>query len=780
MIWVDREAKKMKERNLPMEWVDDMKTPSGRVHVGALRGVVIHDLMYKGLVDAGVNAKFTYVINDHDPMDGMPSYLDAKKWDKYMGMPLYKIPPPEPGSKNFAETYANEFRHVFESINCHPEIIWSSKLYAEGKMDKVVRLVLNNAKKVREIYLLVSKSKKPDDWIPYTVVCEKCGKLSTTISYKWDGTYVYYRCKVDAVKWTKGCGNEGKVKPIGNVGKLPWRLDWPATWSVVGVTIEGSGKDHMSQGGSYDFGSAICKEVLNYRVPYPVPYEWFIVGGRKMSSSKGVGATAIEMSKILPPEVLRFLIVRTPIGTVLDFDPAGGDTIPNLFDDYDRCLEAHFLKLENKIPQGKPGEVLLDFARIIELSEVRPLPEKRTFLPRFRTIVNLIKNNGDLLAYAEKQKGSKLNDDEKELLEEREIFAQVYLKNNATKNNDQPSTINHQHFDSAQGKPLNNVQKNFLNHLVENLKTANEDRDQIQTIVFETLKQGSFKAKDVFPAFYQTLIGLSAGPKAADLILQLGLKQSIAKLQAVLSVKSNLFDLSSKHSYDLLQRPEIFSIDSQVKEKFPTISVGIAIIKGVKIEKSNTKLQTEVDALLKSQKNLTNEVISAFPEVQSYRKLYKEMGIDWHSRRPSPEALLRRISKGKGLYNVNTCVDAYNLVVMNNRVSSGAFDLDKIKFPTILRFPKQGEKILLLGDKEPIEYTEKELAYFDQNGGYNIDFNYRDSQQTAVTEQTKNILINIDGIYSITREQVEETLKQTIEIIQKYCGGIVELSGIST
>ncbi len=775
MIWVDREAKKMKERNLPLEWVDDMKTPSGRVHVGALRGVVIHDLMYKGLVDAGVNAKFTYVINDHDPMDGMPSYLDAKKWNKYMGMPLYKIPPPEPGSDNFAQTYANEFRHVFESINCHPEIIWSSELYAAGKMDKVVRLILDNAEKVREIYLRVSKSKKPSDWIPYTVICEKCGKLSTTISYKWDGTYAYYRCKVDAVKWTVGCGNEGKVKPLGIVGKLPWRLDWPATWSVVGVTIEGSGKDHMSQGGSYDFGSAICKEVLNYQVPYPIPYEWFIVGGRKMSSSKGVGATAIEMSKILPPEVLRFLIVRTPIGTVLDFDPAGVDTIPNLFDYYDRCMEAHFLKLENKIPQGKPGEVLLDFARIIELSEVRPLPEKRIFLSRFRTIVNLIKNNGDLLTYAEKQKGSKLNDDEKELLEEREIFAQVYLRNSVDK---QSNKVARQQGSNETMKPLNNIQKNFLNNLVENLKNAQEDRDQIQTIVFETLKKGEFQAKDVFPAFYNALTDMSAGPKAADLILQLGLKQSIAKLQAILSVKSDLLGLSTKHSYNLLQNPEIFSIDPKVKEKFPTISIGIAIIKGVNIEKTNAKLQHELDEFLKTQTHLTNEVISAFPEVQSYRKLYKEMGIDWHSRRPSPEALLRRISQKKDLYSINTCVDAYNLVVMKNRVSSGAFDLDNIKFPTVLRFPKKGELILLLGDKEPTEYTEKELAYFDKNGGYNIDFNYRDSQQTAVTEKTKNILINIDGIYSITREQIEITLKQTIDIIQKYCGGTVEVVGI--
>ncbi|PJC81810.1 lysine--tRNA ligase, partial [Candidatus Roizmanbacteria bacterium CG_4_8_14_3_um_filter_36_10] len=76
MIWVDREAKKLKERNLPLEWVDDMKTPSGRIHVGSLRGVIVHDLIYKALKQIEVNAKFSYVFNDMDQMDGLPTYLD--------------------------------------------------------------------------------------------------------------------------------------------------------------------------------------------------------------------------------------------------------------------------------------------------------------------------------------------------------------------------------------------------------------------------------------------------------------------------------------------------------------------------------------------------------------------------------------------------------------------------------------------------------------------------------------------------------------------------------
>jgi len=180
MIWVDRQAKRFKERKFSLEWVDDMKTPSGRIHVGSLRGVIVHDLIYKALKEIGVNAKFSYVFNDMDPMDGLPTYLDKNIWEKYMGFPLYKIPSPEPGFKSFAEYYAKEFIEVFNSINCHPEIIWSSELYRSGKMDEIIRLFLDKAEIVRDIFKRVVKKERPTNWFPYNPICEKCGKVGTT------------------------------------------------------------------------------------------------------------------------------------------------------------------------------------------------------------------------------------------------------------------------------------------------------------------------------------------------------------------------------------------------------------------------------------------------------------------------------------------------------------------------------------------------------------------------------------------------------------------------
>lgn len=523
MIWVDRVAKEISRRQLPLEWVDDMKTPSGRIHVGSLRGVVIHDLIYKALLNVGSKTKFTYVFDDHDPMDAIPSYLDRKKWERYAGMQLLSVPSPEPGFKSFAEYYAQEFIDVFNAINCHPELIWTSELYKTGKMNNVVLDILNNVDTVKKIYETTYKKKLLAEWFPFNVVCENCKKIGSTNVYKWDGKNVFYRCKPNMVAWAKGCRHEGKVSPLNGTGKLTWKVEWAAKWKVIGVTIEGAGKDHMSAGGSHDIASEICRKVLHYPVPHSVAYEFFIVGGKKMSSSKGIGSSSKEVSQILPPELLRFLMVRAPIERTIDFDPQG-DVIPDLFDEYDRCLTAYFNRNEQKFPEDKKQrEVMSDFARIVELSEVRPLPEKRIFLPRFRTIVNLLKSKANLLEYFENQKGSLLSDEEKKILEERTVYAESYLAKYEKESEKKEEDFK-----------LTKKQKNFLKKLYENLKEE-KSKEDIQQVVFDALKNNNFSAREVFPALYHALTGNTFGARIADVISEIGIADSRKKIKSSIS-----------------------------------------------------------------------------------------------------------------------------------------------------------------------------------------------------------------------------------------------------
>lgn len=748
MFWADKVAQELKNRKLPLEWVDDMKTPSGKIHVGALRGVVIHDLVFKALRDVKIKAKYTYVFDNHDPMDDLPVYLDAEKFSQYLGMPLYKVPSPFEGFSNYAEYYAKDFISVFEAIGCHPEILWATNLYMSGRMNPLIKEALDNANIIRGIYEEMYKKELPKDWYPFQVYCPSCGKVSTTKVYGWDGEEVTYSCNIDQVKYTKGCGSTGRASPFsskkGITGKLPWKVEWSAKWQAIGVTVEGAGKDHMSRGGSHDLTSQIAKKVFKYPVPYPIPYEFFLVGGRKMSSSKGRGSSASDMLEILPPELLRFIMVKTKINQAINFDPAG-ETIPKLFDEYQTAANAYYEKTDE------------DLARTFELSQIGAI--KKTPTVRFSILAQWV------------QMPNMQEEIKKQSLEEWAKYAKIWVEKYAP---DSEKFLVQETMPEA-AKNLSKIQKQYLRKIASMLdqKWSGED---FQKELYELSKEMNIPTKEAFGAIYLALIGKDHGPKAGWLILSLDKEFVKKRLDETATLE--ISDKQQESQLPKLNKPELFSISKDIKQKFPTVSVGIAIIKGVSIEKSSDKLEKEKEKLLKSLEALTTEELGQYPEIVSYRKLYKEMGIDWHSRRPSPEALLRRVALKKGLYNINTCVDAYNLVVMKHRVSVGAFDLDMIKFPTVLRLAKSGEEILLLGDQEPTKYKEGEIAYFDKIGGYNIDFNFRDSQRTAVTLKTKNLYINVDGVYNISPEQVGEVLEESCNMIIKYCGGAIETFGV--
>lgn len=494
MFWADRVAEELKKRKLPLEWVDDMKTPSGRIHVGALRGVVIHDLVYKALISKGVKAKYTYVFDNHDPMDALPVYLPKEKFEKYLGMPLYKIPSPVSGFESYAKYYAQEFIDVFNAIGCNPRILWATDLYFSGKMNSLIKKCLDSADVIRGIYEELYKRKLPNDWFPFQVFCPKCGKVSTTSVTSWDGAEVSFTCDTDRVKWTKGCGFKGSISPFSNkekiAGKLPWKVEWACKWKAIGVTVEGAGKDHMSRGGSHDLASLVCKRVIDYSVPYPIAYEHFLSGGRKMSSSKGIGVGSTAMLEIIPPELLRFLMMRTRINQAIDFDPSG-DTIPKLFDDYQKASDAYFTKKDE------------DLARVFELSQIDKI--KKPPMIRFSVLAQWI------------QMPNMEDNIKNEGLEEWARYARIWVERYAPES--EKFLVQKQVPDAA--KKLSEKQKAFLQKVARELdkKWTAED---FQKNLYEWVKELDLSSKDAFAAIYISLIGKDHGPKAGWLILSLG------------------------------------------------------------------------------------------------------------------------------------------------------------------------------------------------------------------------------------------------------------------
>ena len=165
--WADEIAGQVVGRQV----VNDSKTPSGTVHVGSLRGVVLHDAVRRAVAEHGTEVEFRYGIEDLDPMDAQ-SLLTPDAVEQYMGVPLAHVPAPE-GSPhpNYARHFATLFLQTFADLGIHPDLYWMSEQYASGAMDPYIERALDHADAILDIYRTVSTVNHPPGWLPISVIC---------------------------------------------------------------------------------------------------------------------------------------------------------------------------------------------------------------------------------------------------------------------------------------------------------------------------------------------------------------------------------------------------------------------------------------------------------------------------------------------------------------------------------------------------------------------------------------------------------------------------------
>lgn len=513
MYWADRIVDDITRRLAPKIAagpliVRDEKTASGQVHVGAARTVAIHGIIAQILKERGVSHTFLYEINNFDAFDALLPYIDHEVYRAHLGKPLFAVPSPQAGFGSFAEYYGGEFMGVIESLGFHPQFYYSYDTYKEGRFDEAIATALEKDELIRDIYRRVSGSDKKDSWLPIMMICEKCGKIATTKAFEWDGKEVAYVCEDTQQKsGAVGCGHHGKSSPFGGRAKLPWKVDWAAKFKVFSVDVEGEGKDLATKGGARDVANHISREVFGYEPPYDVPHEFFLIKGKKMSTSKGNAATAKEMAELLPPHIFRLALLSKEYRQAFNFEPQG-DTVPQLFDLYDALAEK------------KWSGVADDFTRLFDLAHTEGAADarlKERFLPRFSHAVFWMQMpHLRLEEEAEKEKGGFLKKEDLQELHERADYARRWISGYAPEK--YVYELQEKIPDAA--KRLSPKQKEALQKLLEFVESPGYGRDAFNAgrILHERLhaikNEIDVKPADIFSAIYLVFLGKPYGPKA--------------------------------------------------------------------------------------------------------------------------------------------------------------------------------------------------------------------------------------------------------------------------
>jgi lysyl-tRNA synthetase class 1 len=471
-------------------------TPSGPIHIGNMREILTTDAVYRSLINKGGKGELIYVADDYDPLRKVYPYLH-KSYEKYVGMPISDIPCPCGKHKSYADHYLISFLNSLKEIGVEPHVYKANEMYKNGDFNKAIQIAMDYTDKIKDIIQKISKRQLPKGWIPFNIRCEKCKKITTAKAVLYDYPIIEYKCD---------CGYEGEVDiRKGGVGKLPWRVDWPARWKMLGVTFEPFGKDLGTIGGARDTGEKIVEEIYGYPAPKYTVYEFILLKGKgAMHSSKGTALSAEEMLDMTPPEVLRFLLMNNQPGKHLIFDSGLG--LLNLVDEYDKQERVYFRKEE-------PTKGMKDLKKTYELSQPYAVPKKIPYQLPYRHLVTLIQigkswDEVKKILLRTKQVPKDLHKEDEEHLKLRTEHAKYWLENFA------PDMVK---FEVKKKLPKVNLaeeQKKFLLSFTEKLSSIDWEAENIHNIIYDSSEKEKIPIKTAFKTIYQIILEQEKGPRA--------------------------------------------------------------------------------------------------------------------------------------------------------------------------------------------------------------------------------------------------------------------------
>lgn len=145
-------------------------------------------------------------------------------------------------------------------------------------------------------------------------------------------------------------------------------------------------------------------------------------------------------------------------------------------------------------------------------------------------------------------------------------------------------------------------------------------------------------------------------------------------------------------------------------------------------------------------------------KIKITRDGYKKLGKDPSHTRPACEALLRRILKYGSIYRLGDVIDVGNILSLELLKSVCVVDLDKIV----------GDIKIRIGNKEDEYYginrgkinVENIPLYTDELGGFGNPTS--DTLRTAITSNTKNVLVMLINFSDLNLKEDEEKLENII------------------
>ncbi|MDR1748340.1 MAG: lysine--tRNA ligase [Spirochaetaceae bacterium] len=519
--WADQTAEKIiRERgDLDIYTCASGITPSGTVHIGNFREIISVDLVVRALRDRGKNVRFIYSWDDYDVFRKVPLNMPKpEELETYLRFPITMVPDTSGRDENYARRHERDIEMILPVVGIHPEFLYQSQRYQAGLYAEGMRRALENRDKLKEILNRYrdDEHKIEGEYWPIAAFCDNCHRDTTEIE-SWDGEWgVTYQCS--------SCGHRETqdIRTARGI-KLGWRVDWPMRWAYEKTLFEPAGKDHHSQGGSFDTARHVSEEI--YEWPAPVTFRYDFIGTKglpgKMSSSGGKVIGLAEVLRIYQPEVVRYLFAGTRPNT--EFSISFDLDVIKIYEDYDKTE-----RIAWGVEQVKKEELFEKERRIYELSQIGEMPERMPYQIPFRHLCNLLQtNSGDIDAVIHAL--GDIGADREPRFRTRCTCAWNWITECAPedfrfalrKSGDTPVNL---------GAP----EKTGIRKIYEQILPVmdNIDEKKLSELIYGVAEEAGLEPKALFTAVYQALIGKDQGPRLASFMKIIGRE----RLASILSV----------------------------------------------------------------------------------------------------------------------------------------------------------------------------------------------------------------------------------------------------
>ncbi len=191
------------------------------------------------------------------------------------------------------------------------------------------------------------------------------------------------------------------------------------------------------------------------------------------------------------------------------------------------------------------------------------------------------------------------------------------------------------------------------------------------------------------------------------------------------------------------------------------LKVKFAELIGLNIKKKHMGLEKLKDEAEKNAK-LNQKTADGYENV--YKKLYLK------NIKCSVYNLIELVEKEGKLPTINTAVDSYNLISLKYSLVVGAHDREKLRGSMRFKILNGTEFYIPLFQTKQEQVNTGEFGVVDDEKVL-CRLDVKQGDQTKVTENTKNIILYIQGNENTPDEFLQKAIEEICNLIIKFCGG---------